>query len=145
MQADEYDSDVYDIDPAEREYSLCRGTLQFLLDSSGRIIRVVIYTDKHTEPVQQELRLRCISNFEFKSFELARVVNAISDDGASCTKFLRYSLSTKKFTADRVLTTLNLSGRGNIVLYRAESLAEQQCPGIKDWMRRAEASAIPGI
>ncbi|KAJ7434397.1 hypothetical protein FB451DRAFT_1195329 [Mycena latifolia] len=135
VQADEYDSDEYEIDPTEQ----CADKYV-----PGRLIRVVIYTDPGQEPVQQRLRLRSVSNFEFKWFPIARAVNAVSDDGAKCTKFVRYSLSTQTFTEERVLGTLNLKSQGIIILYRAASLDNAQCPGIQNWIDEATASVVPG-
>ncbi|KAJ7463254.1 hypothetical protein FB451DRAFT_1180347 [Mycena latifolia] len=134
VQADEYDSDEYEIDPTEQ----CADKYV-----PGRLIRVVIYTDPGQEPVQQRLRLRSVSNFEFKWFPIARAVNAVSDDGAKCTKFVRYSLSTQTFTEERVLGTLNLKSQGIIILYRAASLDNAQCPGIQNWIDEATASVVP--
>ncbi|KAJ7906992.1 hypothetical protein B0H13DRAFT_2332854 [Mycena leptocephala] len=133
IQADEYDSDIYDIEPTERK-------------SLWASVKIVIFNTADQDPLVQDVRLRSKSNFNFKYFNLAKAVNAVPDgdnDPEKCAKFLRYSLSKMRFTADRVLGTLNLTGRGNTVIYRAESLSHQQCPGLDKWINRACSSAFP--
>lgn len=108
-------------------------------------MQVVIYTAANQEPVEQQLRLRSKSNFQFTYFPIAKAIRAVAEgDDPFCVEFLRFSLSSLKFTSDRVLETLNLTGRGNIVLYRAKFLRNEQCPGINTWMARACAAAYPG-
>ncbi|KAJ7026205.1 hypothetical protein C8F04DRAFT_1268378 [Mycena alexandri] len=121
LEKDAYDSDVYEIEPTER-----------------LTLRVVIYTDAEQEPMEQQLRLRSKSNFEFKYFPIAKVVRAVPDgDDPTCVEFVRFSLSTLTFTEDRILGTLNLTDRGNILIYRAKHLTNEQCPGIDTWIARA--------
>ncbi|KAJ7466558.1 hypothetical protein B0H11DRAFT_2239732 [Mycena galericulata] len=118
IEADQYDSDVYDIDDSERA-----------------LINAVVYATANTDPLCQKLRLRSKSNFEFKNFRLAKSV------GLATRAFERFSLSSFEFTEDRVRDTLNLARRGNIIIYRLKSLTNAECPGIEDWMTQACNSA----
>ncbi|KAF8143247.1 hypothetical protein K438DRAFT_1783918 [Mycena galopus ATCC 62051] len=130
IQADEYDSDIFNVDPTERKCAQ---------------VRIVVFATADEEPLEQLVRLRCKSNFSFKYFNLAKTVNAVptDDNGHEAVPYLRYSLSSLRFTDDRVLDTLNLTDRGNIVIYRAASLRNDQCPDINTWIQRACASAFP--
>ncbi|KAF7360833.1 hypothetical protein MSAN_01112600 [Mycena sanguinolenta] len=130
IQADAYDSDMYAIDPSERA-----------------LIRVVIYKDANEEPFEQQLRRRCKSDFDFKWFHIAKVVRAVPDgdqDTQECVAYHRYSLSDLDFTAERVLDTISLANRGDIVIYRATNLRNEQCPGINEWISKALDSAFSG-
>ncbi|KAJ7123009.1 hypothetical protein C8R44DRAFT_735618 [Mycena epipterygia] len=70
IQADAYNSDKYNIDPVE----------MFNMSLPGRLMQAVVYTDAGMDPVCQKLHLRCVSDYDFKWFPLARVVNAMSDN-----------------------------------------------------------------
>lgn len=61
-----------------------------------------------------------------------------------CKQYERFSTRSNKFTTEGVLSTLNLRGRGNIILYRDASLTDAQCPGLQNWIMRAIDSVFPG-
>ncbi|KAJ7438352.1 hypothetical protein FB451DRAFT_1192669, partial [Mycena latifolia] len=78
----------------------------------------------------------------FKWFPIARAVNAVSDDGASAL-----NLSLLTFHSDIYRGTCSRHVEPEeprlIILYRAASLDNAQCPGIQNWIDEATASVVP--
>ncbi|KAK6974870.1 hypothetical protein R3P38DRAFT_3238643 [Favolaschia claudopus] len=123
IQADAYDPDLFDVVPSEELF-----------------VTIVVYAYGNEAPLIQRAHLRSKSNFDFRYFMVAKAVHIAPVDDSDtqpCPRFHRFSLSSLEFTPDGVLSTINLTNRGNIVLYREENLTDDECPGIDDWITRA--------
>ncbi|KAK6980702.1 hypothetical protein R3P38DRAFT_3235308 [Favolaschia claudopus] len=128
IQADAYDPDLFDVVPSEGK------------STSKLFVTIVVYAYSNEAPLIQRAHLRSKSNFDFRYFMVAKAVHIAPVDDSDtqpCPRFHRFSLSSLEFTPDGVLSTINLTNRGNIVLYREENLTDDECPGIDDWITRA--------
>ncbi|KAJ7615141.1 hypothetical protein DFH06DRAFT_1146026 [Mycena polygramma] len=104
----------------------------FELEQDSRLIKAVVFSQPHTQPIQRLLYCSVETRFKFMSYPVAQD----TDPGA---EYLVYSVYSEKYRDAG--QPINLTGRGRLMVFRENTLRRIDCPGIKTWERRARQSA----
>ncbi|KAJ6466515.1 hypothetical protein DFH09DRAFT_1338894 [Mycena vulgaris] len=109
-------------------------------DTAGlpmRIVTLIIYATADCDPIQHVVYLRYLPAFNFGYFNIARQIEA---DSPSPVQFDRYCVFAGEFKRE-TLEPINMTDRGGYMVYRDASFTDAQCPGIRQWITRAESVA----
>jgi hypothetical protein len=137
---DEYDSDTYEITADESKVLLC--CLQYHFnDFSGHRVQIVVFMDADA-PIQHTVNLRAVSHFDFKFFQIARSIDAVSDSdsGLPYSQYLWYCPLKNKWLP--LNSAINLNPRGVFFILRLAALPESQCIGLLDWIEKGLDSVL---
>ncbi|KAJ7904137.1 hypothetical protein B0H13DRAFT_1881710 [Mycena leptocephala] len=121
---DEYNSDMYKITADER-----------------RRVQIIVFMDANT-PIQHTVNLRAVSHFNFKFFQIARSINAVSDSdsGLPYSQYLWYCPLKNEWLL--LNSAINLNPRRAFFILRLAALPESQCIGLLDWIEKGLDSVL---
>ncbi|KAJ7921961.1 hypothetical protein B0H13DRAFT_1866201 [Mycena leptocephala] len=126
-EADEYDTDSYQIPAGER-----------------RRVELAIFTDSDKPVIRSHVNLRAVNHFKFKSFKIASVVRAVSEDteiGLPYTSYLWFCPLKLRWSLLND-SAINLQPRGNILILREASIPEKNCVGLLELIEEAVKSVL---
>ncbi|KAF8174187.1 hypothetical protein K438DRAFT_1771784 [Mycena galopus ATCC 62051] len=99
--------------------------------------RVVQIIKPNAKPLKVDVSVRFPGHFEFSKLKIAELVGAV---GAAPVPFERYCVFSQGWKQE-MLEAINLTERGDYMLYSWAFLAENNCPGIAQWTAKVQASA----
>ncbi|KAF8183520.1 hypothetical protein K438DRAFT_1766809 [Mycena galopus ATCC 62051] len=102
-----------------------------------RVVQIIVFNKPNAKPLKVDVNVRFPGHFEFSKLKIAELVGAV---GAAPVPFERYCVFSQGWKQE-TLEAINLTERGNYMLYRWAFLAENDCPGIAQWMAKVQASA----
>ncbi|KAJ6513745.1 hypothetical protein C8R47DRAFT_1064448 [Mycena vitilis] len=103
-----------------------------LEEKKSRVVRAIVFTRAHDQPIQRLLYCSVETRFKFMSYPVAQD----TEPGAG---YLIYSVYSEMYRDAE--EPMNLKGRGHLMVYRDNTLRRIDCPGIETWEDEARRLA----
>ncbi|KAJ7615725.1 hypothetical protein DFH06DRAFT_1145765 [Mycena polygramma] len=103
-----------------------------LEEKKSRVVRVIVFTRAHEQPIQRLLYCSVETRFKFMSYPVAQ-------DTEPGAEYLIYSVYSEMYRDAG--EPMNLEGRGHLMVYRENTLRRIDCPGIETWEDEARRLA----
>ncbi|KAJ7661436.1 hypothetical protein DFH06DRAFT_1129534 [Mycena polygramma] len=103
-----------------------------LEEKRSRVVRAIVFTRAHEQPIQRLLYCSVETRFKFMSYPVAQ-------DTEPGAEYLIYSVYSEMYRDAE--EPMNLKGRGHLMVYRENTLRRIDCPGIETWEDEARRLA----